>query len=143
MTPILQLLGRILMSAIFIASGFGKLQNIAGTEGYIASHGLPMPTLAAWVAVAIELGVGLALLTGLFSRAAGAVLAVWCVVTALIFHNNLAEMPQMIQFMKNLAMAGGLLYVAAVGGGALSLDTLLQRNMLTARATRGDNRTAL
>jgi putative oxidoreductase len=133
MTSTLQLLGRILLSAIFVMGGWGKLQAMAATQAYIAQGGLPLPELAYWVAVFIELGVGLALLFGLLTQLSGAVLAAWCIITALAFHSNFADHNMMIHFMKNVAMAGGLLYVAAWGGGAYSLDALLFRRSTGAR----------
>jgi putative oxidoreductase len=115
-------LGRLLMSLIFILSGVGKLAAPAATIGYIASTGLPLATLGYAAAVIVELGGGLLLLAGYQTRLVAAVLAVFAVVTALIFHHALGDQNQMIHFMKNLAMAGGLLQVAAFGAGALSLD---------------------
>ena len=133
MTATLQLLGRILMSAIFISSGFGKLQAIAGTQAYIASKGLPAPELAYWIAIVVELGGGLMLLAGLLTRQAAAALAVWCIATGVLFHSNFADRNMMIHFMKNVAMAGGLLYAAALGGGAFSLDAILARRRVGGR----------
>jgi putative oxidoreductase len=121
------LLGRILMSAIFILGGWGKLLAPAGTQAMLAGHHLPM-VQAAWVlAVVVELGGGLAILLGLFTRPVGLVLAIWCVATALIAHTNFADRVQEINFYKNMAMAGGFLYVAAFGAGAWSLDAWLSR----------------
>jgi putative oxidoreductase len=83
---------------------------------------LPMVE-AAWVlAVVVELGGGLAILFGLFTRPVGFVLAIWCVVTALIAHTNFADRIQEINFFKNMGLTGGFLYVAAFGAGAWSLD---------------------
>jgi putative oxidoreductase len=76
------------------------------------------------VAVSVELGGGLAILFGLFTRPAGAVLAVWCIATALVAHTHFADRNMQIHFMKNTAMAGGFLYVAVFGAGAWSLDAL-------------------
>ena len=97
----------------------------AATQAYFAKDGLPVPELAYAVAVFIELGVGLALLFGLFTRASGIVLAVWCILTALVAHTNFADRNMEIHFMKNVAMAGGMLYVFAFGGGPYSLDALI------------------
>jgi putative oxidoreductase len=134
MTPFLQLVGRILISAIFIWAGWGKLMAMAGTIAYMEKSGLPMPTAAYWVAVLMELGVGLALFFGLFTRLSGAALAFWCIVTALVAHTNFADHNMEVHFMKNVAMCGGLLYVAAFGGGAYSLDALLFRRSAAVRA---------
>jgi putative oxidoreductase len=70
----------------------------------------------------------------LFTRASGAALAAWCLITAALFHSNFADHNMMIHFLKNVAMAGGLLYVAAFGGGALSLDAVLFRRTIGERA---------
>lgn len=83
---------------------------------------------AVWVlAVVAELGGGLALLFGLFTRPIGLILAIWCIATALIAHTNLADRAQEIQFFKNMGLTGGFLYVAAFGAGAWSLDAWLAR----------------
>ncbi|NKI71162.1 DoxX family membrane protein [Collimonas pratensis] len=114
--------GRLLMSLIFILSGVGKLAAPAATIGYIASTGLPLPTLGYAAAVIVELGGGLLLLAGYQTRIVAAVLALFALVTAVIFHHALGDQNQMIHFMKNLAMAGGLLQVVTFGAGAFSLD---------------------
>lgn len=114
--------GRLLMSLIFILSGIGKLAAPAATIGYIASTGLPLATLGYAAAVIVELGGGLLLLAGYQTRIVATVLALFALVTAVIFHHALGDQNQMIHFMKNLAMAGGLLQVATFGAGAFSLD---------------------
>ncbi|MCU1727037.1 DoxX family protein [Pseudomonas sp. 7P_10.2_Bac1] len=116
------LIGRVLLSAIFILSGLSKLTAPAMMIGYIGSVGLPLPQVALVVAIVIELGGGLALLTGYRARFAAAVLAVFSLVTALVFHHDLADQNQFIHFFKNIAMAGGLLQVVAFGAGRFSLD---------------------
>jgi len=116
------LIGRVLLSAIFILSGLSKLTAPAMMIGYIGSVGLPLPQVALVVAIVIELGGGLALLTGYRARFAAAVLAVFSLVTALVFHHDLADQNQFIHFFKNVAMAGGLLQVVAFGAGRFSLD---------------------
>lgn len=121
------LAGRILLSLLFILGGWGKLMGAAATQAMFTKQGLPMVE-AAWVlAVVVELGGGLAILFGLFTRPVAFICAVWCVATALIAHTNLAERAQEIQFFKNMGLTGGFLYVAAFGAGAWSLDTLLSR----------------
>ena len=122
------LLGRVLLSVIFILGGFGKLMTASATQAYIAKAGLPGPLAAYTVSVFVELGVGALLLLGLLTRPAALVLAVWCVVTAALFHSNFADHNMMIHFLKNICMAGGMLYVVAFGGGAYSLDAVLGLN---------------
>ncbi|HSC63608.1 MAG TPA: DoxX family protein [Caldimonas sp.] len=121
------LVGRILLGLIFVLSGFAKLSGFDGTAGYIASKGLPMPQLLAALTIVVELGGGLALMAGFFTRQAVVALAGFSLLTAVVFHNFWAapqaeQMMQQINFMKNLAIAGGMLVVAAFGPGRLSLD---------------------
>jgi putative oxidoreductase len=116
------LLGRLLLSAIFVSGGWSKLLGAAGTQAYFAKLGLPLPEVAWVVAVVVELGGGLAILFGIFTRFVGIVMAIWCVATALAAHTNFADRMQEINFYKNMAMTGGFLYVAVVGAGAWSLD---------------------
>ena len=121
------LAGRILIALIFIMSGFGKITGFDGTVGFIASKGLPLPQLAALGAIVVELGGGILLVAGWKARWAAAAMFVFTAVAALIFHNfwgvPAAEAQnQMIHFMKNVSMLGGLLYVVVYGSGPLSLD---------------------
>src|SRR6516165_166280 len=99
----------------------------AATQAIFVKQGLPMVE-AAWVlAVVVEVGGGLAMLFGLFTRPVGLVLAIWCVATALIAHSNIAERAQEIQFFKNMGLTGGFLYVTAFGAGEWSLDAWRSR----------------
>jgi putative oxidoreductase len=130
MTPLQSttvLVGRILLGLIFVLSGFAKISGFDGTAGYIASKGLPLPQLVAALTIAVELGGGLALTAGLYTRQAVVALAGFTLLAGVIFHNFWAvpqaeQMAQQINFMKNLAIAGGMLVVAAFGPGRLSLD---------------------
>jgi putative oxidoreductase len=121
-SDILALTGRVLIAAIFILSGASKLADPAGTIGYIASAGLPLPQLAFAGAAAVELLGGLALVVGYRTRLVALVLAIFSILAALSFHSALADQNQFIHFFKNIAMAGGLLQVVAFGGGRISLD---------------------
>lgn len=116
--------GRILLSLIFVASGFGKLAAPAATKAYMAAMGMPLVNLFYVGAVAIELGLGLALLFGYRTRLAAVLLAAFALVTGFIFHHNFADQNQMIHFMKNLAIAGGMLQVVAFGADTFSFDAL-------------------
>lgn len=121
------LAGRILIALIFVFAGFGKITGFEGTVGYIASKGLPLPQLAAIGAIIIELGGGIMLVLGLKTRWAAAAILIFTGLAALFFHNFWAVSPdqaqnQMIHFMKNIAIMGGLLFVMVHGGGAFSLD---------------------
>ncbi len=130
MTPLQSttvLVGRILLGLIFVLSGFAKISGFDGTAGYIASKGLPLPQLLAALTIVVELGGGLALMAGLYTRQAVVALAGFSLLTAIVFHNFWAapqgeQMMQQINFMKNLAIAGGMLVVAAFGPGRLSVD---------------------
>jgi putative oxidoreductase len=116
------LVGRVLLSAIYLLSGFSKLAAPTATIGYIASAGLPFAPLGLAIAVAVEVLGGVALIAGYRTRIVAAVLAVFTVATALAFHNNLTDQGQFIHFFKNIAMAGGLLQVVAFGAGRFGLD---------------------
>lgn len=125
----LPLVGRILMAAIFVMSGIGKIANPAGTIGYISAMGLPFPELGLAAAIGIEVVGGLLLVAGLYTRPVALALAAFSVVTGLIFHSAIADQNQMIHLMKNLAMAGGLLQIAAFGAGSLSLSLDARRGV--------------
>ncbi len=119
----LALIGRILLGAVFIMSGLGKLGAPGPVQDYIASVGLPAPMLAYIVALVVEVGCGVLLLVGYRTKTVAAALAVFCVLTAVIFHHALGDRNQFVHFMKDLAMAGGLLQIAAFGPGRIGLDS--------------------
>ena len=121
------LVGRILASVIFIVSGYGKAMAMAGTVAYLEKTGVPMPGIAYYGVVAIELGGGLLLLLGLQTRLVALVLALFSVATALLAHTDFAAAGQQINFMKNMAMAGGYLAFVAAGAGLYSIDAALGR----------------
>lgn len=114
--------GRTLLAAIFLYSGVGKILDPAGTIAYIASAGLPAPPLAYAAAVLVELVGGLMLLIGYRARTAAALLAAFAISSALLFHQAFGDANQLIHFLKNIAIAGGLLQVFAFGAGAYSVD---------------------
>ena len=116
------LVGRTLIAVIFFVSGFGKLMAPDATMAYIGSLGLPAPALGLIGALVLELAGATLLVIGYKTRVVALLLAGYAVVTALIFHHALADQNQMFHFLKNLAMAGGLLQVVAFGAGAFSLD---------------------
>ncbi|CCA91857.1 MULTISPECIES: DoxX family protein [unclassified Novosphingobium] len=119
---VLALVGRIAIAVIFILAGTSKITDPAGTIGYIASVGLPFPTLGLIAAILVEIVGSIALIVGYRTRAIALLLAVFSVVTAVLFHNQLGDQMQFLNFFKNIAIAGGLLNVVALGGGRLSLD---------------------
>jgi putative oxidoreductase len=114
--------GRLLISGLFLFAGVGKIMAPAATKADIAAAGLPFPDLAYLIAVIIEVGFSLALLVGYRTRTVAAVLAVFTVATAFAFHFNLSDQDQVVHFLKNLAITGGLLQVVAAGGGGYSVD---------------------
>ncbi len=129
------LVGRILLSLMFIPAGFGKLMDVSGTASMITNAGLPAATALGYAAGLFELIAGLAILVGFQTRIAAYLLAAFCAFTALVFHSgsiNIADFPaganglltvfNGLMMMKNLAIAGGFLVLAAFGPGAISVD---------------------
>ncbi|MBS0560992.1 MAG: DoxX family protein [Proteobacteria bacterium] len=122
MNALIALIGRVLMSAIFIDSGWGKVTHFQRTIGLLASHGLPVPPATAAGVIAIELLGGLAILAGFRTKPVALGMAAYCVATAFIAHYHPGDTNQMIHFMKNICMAGGFLQLAAWGAGRYSID---------------------
>lgn len=118
----ISLTGRVLLSSIFIISGLGKVADPAGTIAYIESVNAPMPQVAYAVAVFVELVLGIALLLGFKAKFAAACIALFTLATAFMFHSNMADQVQLIMFLKNITIAGGLLVIVAFGPGGYSLD---------------------
>jgi putative oxidoreductase len=116
----IQLTGRVLMSAIFIMAGINKISGYAGTQGYMESMGVPGALLP--LVILLEVGGGLAIFAGWQTRMVAFLLAGFCVVSAVIFHANFADHMQSLLFMKNLAMAGGLLFLVAGERHGWSID---------------------
>ena len=125
MNDYLTLFGRIGLSLLFLISGWGKIASYVGTQQYMESAGVPGALLP--LVILVELGGGLAVLTGLFTRWAALALAGFSLVSAAIFHSHFSDQMQAINFWKNVAMTGGFLLLAAHGPGALSLDAWLAR----------------
>jgi putative oxidoreductase len=121
------LVGRILLAWMFIQSGFGKLTGFEGTVGYIASKHLPLPQVAAAIAVAVELGAGLMLAIGFKARWAALAIGIFTIAAGILFHDfwnadAASKMAQSINFWKNITIAGGMLMVFAFGPGRYSVD---------------------
>ncbi len=127
MTHLFALIGRILIAALFLDSGFGKIGGFQGLIGTVASKGFPVPEVFAALTIVLELVAGLMLVVGWKARWAALALAAFTVLLSFLFHNFWA-MPeaqvamQKIQFLKNMGMIGGLLYIAAFGAGRFSVD---------------------
>ena len=126
-TRYLPFVGRLLIGLPFAMSGFGKLAAYGPTVAKISAVGLPVPPLAFTVAVVVELGGGLLLIAGYRARVIAIALALFSLVTAALFHSNFADQNQMIHFLKNVMLAGGLLQIAAFGAGAISVDNRLSK----------------
>ena len=123
----LALIGRVLIALLYVPAGWGKIAGFAGTVGYIAAKGVPLPEVCAAIAIAAELGLGLLLLVGWQARWAALGLGLFTVVITFIFHNFWAVAAdqlaiERLQFFKNMAISGGLFAFAAFGAGRWSLD---------------------
>ncbi|MDW4563086.1 MULTISPECIES: DoxX family protein [Aeromonas] len=123
MKDVALLAGRILLALMFVMAGWGKIGGYAGTQGYMEAMGVPGFMLP--LVILLELGGGLAIVLGLFTRSLSVLLAGFTLMAAFIFHYQPAEQMQMLMFMKNLSVAGGFLALAAAGPGAFSLDARL------------------
>ncbi len=117
---VLDISGRVLIASIFLVGGISKISGYAATQGYMESAGVPGILLPA--VILLELGGALAIVLGYGTRITAAALALFCVVTAFVFHGESDNQIQSILFMKNLAIAGGFLVIAARGAGDWSLD---------------------
>ena len=131
-TKYLPLLGRILIGLPFLMSGLGKITTYGMTTAYIAKVGLPLAPVGWTIAVAFEVGGGLCLLLGFRVRWVAAGLAVFTLAAAVFFHNNFADQNQMIHFLKNMVIIGGLLQIAHFGAGQYSWDARKSRNQANA-----------
>lgn len=121
------LLGRICITILFLLSGFGKIMDPAGTQAYIASKGLPIVAVLYVLAVVFELAGSLSVLLGIKARWGAAMLLIFTLVAGTLFHNFWAlpteqAQGQMIHFLKNVSIVGGLFYVIAFGAGPISFD---------------------
>ena len=116
------LVGRVLLSILFILSGFAKLTAISATAGWFGSIGLPLPTVAAVGSGLLEFFGGLALIVGFQTRFFAIAIAVFTIAASLVAHTNFADQIQLLMFLKNVSITGGLLILATFGPGALSID---------------------
>ena len=116
------LVGRILLSILFILAGYGKLTGIEGTAGFFGSLGLPVPTVTAVVVGLVELLGGIAVLIGFKTRIAAIVLAVFTLAATAVAHLDFSQAGNALMLQKNLAITGGLLLLAVLGAGPLSID---------------------
>lgn len=124
---VVPLLGRILISVVFILGGIGKITGFSMEEGMVAAKHLPLPAVALGIALVLELAGGLAILLGLFTRLTSWILFLYLIPTTLVFHNfwamqGMDRIDGMVHFEKNLAIMGGLLILATLGAGGISID---------------------
>lgn len=122
MNRYLPLIGRILLGLIFVMSGFSKIANFSGTAQFMASQGVPLTNLALVLAIVVELFGGLSLFTGYRTKFSAPVMVLYLIPVTFIFHADFADQNQMVHFLKNLAIMGGLVTVWAHGSGSLSLE---------------------
>jgi len=118
--PLFSLTGRVMIALIFVISGFSKLAAIEGTQGYMEAMGLP--GILIYPTILFEVGAGLAIIIGFQTRIVALLLVGYSIITAAIFHNQLGDQMQLIMFLKNVAIAGGLLFLVRNGAGELSID---------------------
>lgn len=127
----IQLVGRILMSILFILSGFGKISGYAATGAYMAAHGLPLVAILEPLTIVVELGGGILVVLGLFTRPVALIWFLFLIPVTFVFHTSPDAMhsaqEQMINLLKNLSIMGAALYLFAHGAGRLSLDARLGR----------------
>jgi len=120
LNPLFALSGRILIAFMFIMSGVGKITGFEATQAYMEAQGVPGMLLL--MAILVELVGGLAIVVGWYTRISAFLLAGFCVVSAVLFHLDFADQIQTIMFMKNMAIAGGFLFLVRFGAGEWSID---------------------
>jgi putative oxidoreductase len=124
------LAARVLLGALFIVAGLGKLADVQGFIGYMTSGGVP--AILAWPVIALEVLGGLAILAGFQTRITAIVLAAFTILAAVLFHFVPADQMQMTMFLKNFAIAGGFLALANIGAGRYSVDARVGPTFATA-----------
>jgi putative oxidoreductase len=128
------LAGRILIAVLFLMSGIGKIVAPAATQGYISAMGLPMPVASYFASMTLEVVGSLLLIFGFQARIVASGMAVFSLTTASVFHRNFADQNQMIHFLKDIAITGGLLQIAGFGAGKFSLDARREHDAVPASA---------
>ena len=123
MINIFDLVGRIFISLVFLLSGFNKIGNYEGTIGWMESFG--MPGIFLIPAIILEVGAPILIIIGYKVKISAALLSLFCIATAVIFHNDFSNQMQFISFMKNIALAGGFLFLVVNGAKDFSLDKKL------------------
>jgi len=126
MSNILDLVGRVFISLIFLLSGINKIRNYEGTVGWMESLG--MPGIFLIPAIILEIGAPILIMIGYKVKISAALLSIFCIATAVIFHNDLSNQMQFISFMKNIALAGGFLFLVVNETKDFSLDKKLNKH---------------
>lgn len=127
LADLILLLGRLLLSLIFLHEGVSLIADITATLAAFEKLGLP--ALVTFGVIALQLGAGLSIATGLLSRLGAAALGLFCLATAFLFHTNLASQNELLHFEKDLAIAGGMFVLAVSGAGSVSIDSLVKRRV--------------
>ncbi|MDR9783595.1 DoxX family protein [Rhizobium redzepovicii] len=125
LADLILLLGRLLLSLIFLHEAWSLATDITATVDTFAKLGLSAPV--AFATIALQIGAGLSIATGFLCRLGALALAFFCLATALLFHTNLASQNELLHFEKDLAIAGGMFVLAASGAGSISIDNLLRK----------------
>ena len=125
LADLILLLGRLLLSLIFLHEGWSLAADVTATIDTFAKLGLSAPVALA--TIALQIGAGLSVATGLLSRLGALALALFCLATALLFHTNFASQNELLHFEKDLVIAGGMFVLSASGAGSISIDKLLRK----------------
>ena len=120
MTNIIDLLGRIFISVLFLINGIFKINNYEGTIEWMDGYGIPGIMIIP--AIIIEIVAPILIVIGYKTKIAAALLFLFCISTAFIFHNDFSDQMQLTAFLKNIALAGGFMFLIANGARAYSLD---------------------
>lgn len=118
------LVARLLLGLIFVMSGISKITGFEGTQQYMASHGIPLTAFFLVAAIVVEILGGLSVILGLWARAGATVLCLFLIPATLIFHTDFSQQTQLIMFLKNISIMGGLLFVVAFGSGPYRIRAL-------------------
>lgn len=129
----IELLARVLMALIFLLAGLNKISNFDATQGYMEVMGVPILLLVP--TIIFEIGGALALMVGFKIRLFSIAFAVFCITSAILFHNNIADQMQFVLFMKNMAMCGGFLLLFKHGSEYFSIDSMLEHKLNKGNAT--------
>jgi len=120
MKPYADVVGRVLIAALFVLAGFSKISGYAGTQAYMQHAGVPGALLP--LVILLELGGGLAIILGLYTRPVALLLAGFSIIAGVLFHGGSADQMQQIMLLKDIGLAGGFLFLVANGAGRLSID---------------------